>query len=112
MSSMGGGREITDRLDDVSWRLHPSKRSVIVAVTKRLVPYLIEATLVPTVLFYAFLVSFGLTAAFSAALAWTYSAVVRRVIGRTRVPGLLILACVGITLRTGVYVLSGSTFVY
>ena len=107
-----GGREITDGLDEVSWRLHPSKLSVVVAVTKRLVPYLIEATLIPTVLFYSFFVSFGLTWAFVAALGWTYSAVARRIVSGRRVPGLLVLACLGITLRTGVYLLSGNTFVY
>jgi hypothetical protein len=96
----------------VVWRLHPSKFSVVGAVTKRLVPYLIEATLIPTLLFYGFLVTLGLTWAFVAALGWTYTAVLRRVVRRNPVPGLLVLACLGITLRTGVYLLSGNTFVY
>jgi hypothetical protein len=96
----------------MSWRLHPSKLSVVAAVTKRLAPYLVEATVVPTALFYALGLSVGLTWAFVAALAWTYSAVVRRVVRGKRVPGLLVLACLGITLRTTAYVLSGSTFVY
>jgi hypothetical protein len=76
------------------------------------VPYLIEATLVPTVLFYAFLVRFGLTWAFVAAAGWTYAAVVRRIAGRGRVPGLLVLACFGITMRIGIYLLSGNAFVF
>jgi hypothetical protein len=105
-------REVPEVPDDEAWRLHPSKLSVVGAVTKRLVPYLIEATLIPTALFYGFLVAFGLSWAFIAALGWTYTAALRRVLRGNRVPGLLILACMGITLRTGVYLLSGNTFVY
>jgi hypothetical protein len=104
--------DIREVADESAWRLHPSKLSVVGAVTKRLVPYLIEATLIPTLLFYGLLVTYGLTWAFVAALGWTYTAVLRRVLRRNTVPGLLILACLGITLRTGVYLLSGNTFVY
>jgi hypothetical protein len=94
------------------WRLHPSRVSVVVAVTRRLVPYLLEATLVPLVLFYAFLMTRGLTWAFLAALGWTYGAVIRRVAGRRPIPALLALACFGITARTAIYLCSGNTFVY
>ena len=45
--------------DEVSWRLHPTKLSVVRAVGRRMVPYLVEATLIPTVLFYVFLASIG-----------------------------------------------------
>jgi hypothetical protein len=103
---------IGDVPDEQMWRMDPSKFSVVGAVTKRLVPYLIEATLIPTVLFYGFLVAGGLTWAFVAALGWTYTAVLRRVVRHNPVPGLLILACLGITVRTGVYLLSGNSFVY
>jgi hypothetical protein len=106
-----GGQNGADR-EEMTWRLQPSKLSVVLAVAKRLSPYVVEATVVPTALFYALGLSVGLTWAFVAALAWTYSAVVRRVISGSRVPGLLVLACLGITLRTTAYVLSGSTFVY
>ena len=75
-------------------------------------PYLIESTLIPTVLFYLSLLAFGLRWAFVAALGWTYAAVARRIVGRRPVPALLLLACLGITMRTGVYLLSGSEFVY
>ena len=97
---------------EMGWTLHPGKLSVIGAVTKRLVPYLVEATFVPLVLFYVFLISFGLTAAFLAAAGWTYSAVVRRLVGRRPIPALLVLSCLGITMRTALYLLSGNAFVY
>src|SRR6476620_7558790 len=96
----------------MGWTLHPGKLSVIGAVTRRLVPYLVEATFVPLVLFYVFLVSVGLTAAFVAAAGWSYAAVARRLVSRRPVPALLVLSCLGITLRTALYLASGSTFVY
>jgi uncharacterized membrane protein len=95
-----------------AWRMHPSKFSVVTAVTRRLVPFLIEATLIPTLLFYAFLITLDLRWAFVAALGWCYSAVARRIAGGRPIPGLLVLGCLGITVRTVIYLLSGSAFVY
>jgi hypothetical protein len=92
--------------------MHPSSASVVKAVAKRLVPMLIEATLIPTLLFYAFLVTLDLRWAFVAGLAWCYSAVGRRLASRRPVPGLLVLGCLGMTVRTVIYLLSGNAFVY
>ena len=97
---------------DATWRLNPSKASVVQAVGRRMVPYLVEATVIPTALFYTFFVAFGLRWAIVAALGWTYAAVGRRVITRRPVPGLLMLATLGITVRTVIYLLSGNEFVY
>ena len=97
---------------ELGWKLHPGRLSVIGAVVRRLVPYLVEATFVPLVLFYVFLVSVDLTAAFLAAAGWSYAAVARRLVGRRPVPALLVLSCLGITLRTALYLCSGNTFVY
>ena len=94
------------------WRLHPSKASVVKAVTRRMVPYLIEATLIPTALFYVCLVTLDLRWAIVAALFWTYAAVGRRIVTRRRVPGLLVLATLGISVRTVVFLLNGNDFVY
>jgi intracellular septation protein A len=97
---------------ELGWKLHPGKLSVIGAVTKRLVPYLVEATFVPLVLFYVFLISVDLTAAFLAAAGWSYAAVGRRLVGRRPIPALLVLSCLGITMRTAFYLCSGNSFVY
>ena len=97
---------------DQTWRLQPSRASVVTAVAKRLMPMLAEATLIPTLLFYAFLVTVDLRWAFVAGLAWCYSAVVRRLAGSRPVPGLLVLGCLGMTVRTVIYLLSGNAFVY
>lgn len=96
----------------LGWRLRPSRRSVVGAVTRRLVPYLVEATIIPTALFYSLLVVGDMRWALAGALCWSYSAVVRRVLARRPVPGLLILATMGITVRTIVYVFSSNDFVY
>jgi hypothetical protein len=45
---------------DVAWRMNPSKLLVVRAVGRRMVPYLIEATIIPTTLFYLFLITFEL----------------------------------------------------
>jgi uncharacterized membrane protein len=97
---------------DELWRMHPSKLAVVGAVVRRLVPQLIEASLIPTVLFYAFFMGFGLRWAVAAALVWSYTAVGRRLVAGRQIPGLLVLASVGITVRTVVLVFSGNSFVY
>jgi hypothetical protein len=97
---------------DVAWRTNPSKLSVVKAVGRRMVPYLIEATIIPTALFYLFLITFELKWAIVAALGWTYAAIARRLVTRSPISGLLVLATLGISLRTIVYLLSGNSFVY
>ena len=97
---------------DVSWRMDPSRLSVVRAVGRRMVPYLIEATLIPTALFYLFFTAFELKWAVVAALGWTYAALGRRIVTGRPIPGLLVLATLGISVRTVIYLLSGNDFVY
>jgi intracellular septation protein A len=86
---------------------------VVGAVGRRLVPYLVEATLIPTAIFYALLATTGeLRWALLGALAWSYAAVARRWFGGRAIPGLLILATLGISVRTGIYLWSNNSFVY
>jgi len=103
---------IAEAPPELAWRMHPSKLSVVAAVTRRLVPFLIEATLIPTLLFYAFLITADLRWAFVAALVWCYTMVARRIFRGRPIPGLLVLGCLGITVRTMVYLLSANAFVY
>ena len=103
---------ITEGSADMSLRMSPSKLSVVGAVTRRLVPYLIESTLIPTVLFYRFLITLDLRWGILAALGWCYAALARRLVGHRPIPGLLVLGCLGITVRTVIYLLSGNAFVY
>ena len=92
--------------------LHPSKLSVVRAVVRRMVPFLVEATPDPTALFYVVLLTFELKWAILAALCWTYAAVARRFVVGSPIPGLLVLATLGISVRTGVYLFSHNDFVY
>ncbi len=89
-----------------------SRLSVFVAVVRRCGPHLIEATVVPAVLFYACLVAIGLSAAYVAALGWSYAALARRLFRHQPVPPILVLGVIGITVRTLVAVISQSSFVY
>lgn len=89
-----------------------SRRSIVASVAKRGGPRLIEASFLPTVLFWAALATTSIGVAYAVAIAWTYGCVLRRVLKRAPVTGVLVLASLGITVRTALAVGSGSTFVY
>jgi hypothetical protein len=89
-----------------------SKRAVLVIVARRSGPHLIEATIIPGVLFYGCLIAAGLGMAYVAAVGWSYAALARRVMRHRPVPPILVLGVIGITVRTLVAVVSHSSFVY
>lgn len=68
--------------------------------------------MIPTALFYTGLATFGLLWGIVAAASWTYVSVGRRVVRRKPVPGLLLLAALGITLRLVLYLLNDNAFTY
>jgi intracellular septation protein A len=88
-----------------------SKLRVLRMVGRRAFPTLIEATVIPSVLFYVFLVTVGAAPAMVAALVWTYGSVFRRMVAGRTIPGLLLLAAAGVTMRTIIGLMSG-TFLY
>ena len=88
-----------------------SKLRVLKMVGRRSLPSLIEATIIPSVLFYVFLVTVGPAEAMLAALVWAYGSVLRRFVSGQRIPAVLQLAVVGLTIRTVVGLMSG-TFMY
>ena len=89
-----------------------SKFGIFLAVVRRAGPRLIEASLIPTALFYCCLVFAGIGVAYAAALIWLYSALLVRLVRSGRVSPLLILAAVGITIRTILSVAQDSSFLY
>jgi len=101
-------QEIRSAVEDAKF----SKRSVLLVIGKRSLPHLLEATFVPALLFWVVLLVFGATAAMVSVLVWTFGNLVRRLVQRHRVPGVLILAMIGLVVRTFVALLSGSTFMY
>jgi len=97
---------------EASWRVDPAWTLVVWAVVRRLFPYLVEATLIPTTMYYVGLVTFGQVWGILAAATCTYVSVSRRLVRRQPVPGLLVVASVGISVRVGMYLANESAFVY
>jgi intracellular septation protein A len=81
-------------------------------MARHALPHLIEATFIPLILFYAFLWTAGVWGALIAALAWSWTAIIRRAVTGQRIPGILVLGTVGITARTIAAFASGSVFIY
>lgn len=81
-------------------------------MARHALPNIVEASIIPLAVFYGALWTVGVWGGLIAALIWSYTAVIRRVVTRTPVPGLLLLGLVGITARTAMAVASGSVFVY
>jgi hypothetical protein len=88
-----------------------SRWNVLRVVGRRALPTVMEATIIPSILFYAFLVRYGAPPAMLAALGWSYGSVGRRLVTGRAVPGLLQLGLAGLTVRTVVGLVSG-TFMY
>jgi hypothetical protein len=97
--------------DDRTGHRSLSRMRVLGVLARRSLLTLIEATVVPAVLFYVFLMTVGASAAMLAALAWTYGAVLRRYVSGRGIPAVLWLTVLSLTLRTIIGILSG-TFVY
>src|SRR6266536_3394286 len=82
------------------------------ALARHAAPHILEATLIPLGLFYGGLHLLGLWGALLAALIWSYTSLLRRLVTRRRVPGMLVLGIVGLTARTGLALVTGSAFLY
>ena len=82
------------------------------AVLARLAVNLLVAVIVPGALFYAALVTWGVTVAVVLALAWTYAAIVWRWATRRPMSGLLALTVSVMTAKTAFTLLTGNTYVY
>lgn len=82
------------------------------ALARHALPNLVEATIVPLLVFYAALWLVGVWGGLIGALVWSYTAIVRRLVMGRPVPGLLVLGAIGLTARTVVAAVSGSVFVY
>ena len=95
-----------------AWPAGMSRAAVFVSVVRRSGPHLLEASVIPTALFYGSLVIAGLGTAYAAALLWLYASVGLRLARRQPIPPLLVLGVIGITVRTTVAIASGSSFFY
>jgi len=75
-------------------------------------PCLLEGTVIPLVLFTAVVHALGLMPALWTSLLWSGAALGRRVIGRCRISGVLLLGAVGTAFRLVTVVWMGSPFVF
>lgn len=87
-------------------------RSLLCAVARRGLPNLIEATVIPAIMFFVIVKTINVPAAMAVVLIWAYAAILRRVVRGTKIPAILMLATLGLTVRTAVGLVSGSTFAY
>ena len=84
----------------------------VTMLARHATPHLLEATLIPLGLFYGGMRLLGLWGALLAALIWSYTCMLRRLVTRRRVPGMLMLGIAGLTARTALALATGSAFVY
>ncbi len=126
-SSFDRGSDRSDNMDDVGPASDPpmliaatpgdslesrlSKARVLGQLARRSLPSLLEATAIPAALFYLCLVHFGSGVAMIVVLSWSYGAVARRWLAGGRIPAILALAVLSLTVRTVLGIMSG-TFVY
>jgi len=82
------------------------------SIGRQAVPNVIECTLIPTLIFSVGLHVSGFIPASIAALIWAYAMLIRRLRKGARIPGLLLLTTLGLSVRTAVAIASGSAFVY
>ncbi|HWO71344.1 MAG TPA: VC0807 family protein [Actinomycetota bacterium] len=92
--------------------LEPYRPPRLRALARRAIPHVVEGTLVPVALFYGALRLAGTGGALALALAWSYAAVLRRLLTGRRVPGLLLLGAAALTARTALAAATGSLFLY
>lgn len=82
------------------------------ALLMHALPRFIEGVIAPIAVFYAALVLLGLNGALVAAVAWVYGGIVWRCVRGHGVPGMLILAALGVTVRAGLAAATHSAVVY
>ena len=66
----------------------------------------------PSAIFAVVTAMYGTTTAMVAVLVWGYATILRRILCRQPIPAVLVLAMFGLTFKTLVGVVSGSTFAY
>lgn len=82
------------------------------SLARHALPNILEASVVPLVVFYLAMWAFGVWGALAAALAWSYGAIAARLATGRRVPGMLVIGAAGLTARTAIALASKSVFIY
>lgn len=82
------------------------------AVVRRAVPRILEATVIPLVVFSVAYAVAGRWWAMGATLGWQYLCLARHLVLGHRLPGALVVGALSLSVRTAVAMISGSSFVY
>lgn len=82
------------------------------ASLRHALPALIEGVIAPFAVFYVILLVAGFRGALLAGLAWSYLALLHRLVRRQRPAGTVVIGCVVLSARTIVSFATGSAFVY
>jgi uncharacterized membrane protein len=81
-------------------------------VVRHVIPRVVEATVIPSLIFYVVWRFVGVWPALGAALLWAGGLIARRLARALPVPPLVIIGIIGLTFRTLVTMSTGSTFIY
>ena len=93
-------------------QLHLPPRPSLKRIIGHLSLNLVNAVIVPAVLFYLCLITLNVSVALAVALAWCYGGIAWRAVTKRRTSGLLVLTGVAMTARTAVAYGTGGTFFY
>jgi hypothetical protein len=97
---------------------HPYTRAAhiemprLMPLLRHAVPGIAEGVIAPVAAFYLGLWLLGYRGAMVAAIAWVYGGIGYRLVRRKKVPGTLLLAAIGVTVRAVMALLTGSMVVY
>ena len=81
-------------------------------LARHALPNLLESSVIRVGLFVGVLHFFGLWGAMIAGLGWSYAALLRRIVTRQRLPGLLVIGTVTLTVRSILAFATGSSVLY
>jgi hypothetical protein len=95
-------------------RSEPSEITIppLALLARRAVPDVLEGVIIPVGLFLIMMRFVGIEAAIVAALGWEGVVMGRRFVQRRRVPGIMIVTALTLTIRSALALATGSTFVY
>ena len=106
VAGVSGSRSAPGDVQQLPWQ------PVVFGLARRSLPHLLEATVAPTLLFYVLLVTISARTAMIGVLCWTFVAVTRRLARGRALPAILLLTTIGLSVRTLIALVSGSTFAY
>jgi uncharacterized membrane protein len=92
--------------------IQPGELRPVQVVVGHVIPRVVEATVIPSGIFYVFWHFVGVWPALFAALGWAGFLIARRLGQGRRIPPLVVIATLGLTIRTVISMGSGSTFIY